>query len=1024
MSKPKSQSAKKRNSGKGVLKRKVLEAQITQECLGQLDDIVQVIHEVLGEMNDDARSKNVKRLKIAADAVKIAKNQVEDATKALAPIAGLSYASKRRQLEEERRDAVKFGLVGSETDSAARRTQIFVRKNRDDLNRQPRKSFRTCVTEKKPQTLTFSSKSTTAKSKSGVVSVPSPANGKVYTPREVLDIVTPLDKMMRGFLHSEFVRRRFVVPKSTKALRELVRIYKDKPHCCPEWWGQSGRKPLASMTNFSEDILSEVGKSTGEVITVDAVKDALIAEKENRLRANGIEPVNVTVSWKTAQNYHSGLALHENGVPIASTSTRPKTHSRWTSERSLISAMTFALTVAATHFRPVEKETKGNFPDKVTEGAKLLRDLVQEANNGAPLYLVPPHRIMNHDDNTRYFFEGTCNDKNMVAITHLNSYDKRNRTSLHEKPKAGQSVKGNLNGCRLKGSFIETADGTCGPAMFSIMNLSTKELPHETCPEGFIVLKIEGLAPGASTNPYDTSVGYLCVMRSDGTDEPDTKRYAFLRDVVLTDFLRQTRDVYDNRPTGSALTEEDAAIVWMDGDLPQLKTVTDPVRLQRTRENRMYSNKHSAARSAAEQACDLNNVFPQLAHQGKVVTVESKDTPLKRRILEAFKVAEEEYGLKLKSSKKSTMVDTAACLPIILGKIIKQDTIREGFLLNGMIDRISKCAPDLKVMIRETLQRDMTTEEWELCLEHFVDLYRIMVEKGYVQDDEFIRRGFPADIDPDGEEVIRNQGIQQEHMHRSKIIDHPWQIALRNELTEKRVEAGTRKHLKLVEITRQWLADNRDCEKVIFKAMDLPETSGRRMLANAELKHMCVPVSKLLKAFIFVRSNKRGDATANLSSKVKGKVVDAVPGASTLLRMAFDLRSKGVELREVTEALPLTAASAGAQVPRLDYVEITRRVRADASVVDNPFTVTETFIKDVKAALDPCDAHPLNSNAALNIRNIQESTNLLHGILQARLVRHIEQRIVDKSKHDHYCLRWVEQVNPGKISFHFVDFVI
>jgi hypothetical protein len=172
-------------------------------------------------------------------------------------------------------------------------------------------------------------------------------------------------------------------------------------------------------------------------------------------------------------------------------------------------------------------------------------------------------------------------------------------TSLHVRPKAGENVGGNLNGCRLKGSFIETADGTCGPAMFSITNLSARELSYYTCPEGFIVMKLEGLGPGASTNPYDRSVGYLCLMRSDGTAEPDTKRFAFLRDVVLTDFLRQTREVHDNRPAGSALTEdEDATIEWMDGDLPQLKkTVTDPDRLQRARENKMYSkmNKHSAA---------------------------------------------------------------------------------------------------------------------------------------------------------------------------------------------------------------------------------------------------------------------------------------------------------------------------------------------------------------------------------------------------------------------------------------------
>lgn len=177
------------------------------------------------------------------------------------------------------------------------------------------------------------------------------------------------------------------------------------------------------------------------------------------------------------------------------------------------------------------------------------------------------------------------------------------------------------------------------------------------------------------------------------------------------------------------MTEEDAAVVWMDGDLPQLKTVMDPDWLEQARENKMYSNKHSAARLVTGQGCDLNNVFPQLSHEVKVITVKNKDTPLGRQILEAFKMAEEEYGLSLKLSKKNTMVDVTACLPSILGKILMQAAIQKGFILNGMIDRISRCAPDLKVMIRETLEHDMTVEEWELCLEHYIDLLRIMIKK-------------------------------------------------------------------------------------------------------------------------------------------------------------------------------------------------------------------------------------------------------------------------------------------------------
>lgn len=42
-------------------------------------------------------------------------------------------------------------------------------------------------------------------------------------------------------------------------------------------------------------------------------------------------------------------------------------------------------------------------------------------------------------------------------------------------------------------------------------------------------------------------------------------------------------------------------------------------------------------------------------------------------------------------------------------------------------------------------------------------------------------------------------------------------------------------------------------------------------------------------------------------------------------------------------------------------------------------------MEDVKAALDPCDAHPLNANA-VDLANVQIRANLMHEILQAHLV--------------------------------------
>jgi len=285
MAKPKQRlrrSTKKRISGKGSLKRKILEARNTQECLGQLGTVVEVIQEVLEDMGENMPSKNTKKLKITADAIEIAKKQVEESTKSLAPLTGQSYASKRLKLEEERNEAIKSGLFDGKSDSAARRIQMFVRKNREDL-KSPRKSVRNARSSTKALKLTFSSKPRKSKSSTDLT-VPGPANGKVYTPREALNILSPLGNKKRGFLQHELIRLRLVVPTTPKALRDLVRIYKDKPDCCPEWWGQRGRKAYAPASTWSENVLSQLGQSTGEVMTAKDVQGALVAAKEAQMR--------------------------------------------------------------------------------------------------------------------------------------------------------------------------------------------------------------------------------------------------------------------------------------------------------------------------------------------------------------------------------------------------------------------------------------------------------------------------------------------------------------------------------------------------------------------------------------------------------------------------------------------------------------------------------------------------------------------------------------------------------------------
>ena len=59
-------------------------------------------------------------------------------------------------------------------------------------------------------------------------------------------------------------------------------------------------------------------------------------------------------SESTVDNYRALIATR--GGIVLSDNSSPKTNNRWTAERSLIGAMSFAIVVAMTHFYPVAEE--------------------------------------------------------------------------------------------------------------------------------------------------------------------------------------------------------------------------------------------------------------------------------------------------------------------------------------------------------------------------------------------------------------------------------------------------------------------------------------------------------------------------------------------------------------------------------------------------------------------------------------------------------------------------------------------
>jgi hypothetical protein len=90
-----------------------------------------------------------------------------------------------------------------------------------------------------------------------------------------------------------------------------------------------------------------------------------------------------------------------------------KTNTRYTAENSLLSAMAFGATVAATHFSLGPDPTGGAMPTYITEGAEGAEEMIQfvrEANGDTPVHLLQPQYVYSTDDSTQYSFAGE--DKN------------------------------------------------------------------------------------------------------------------------------------------------------------------------------------------------------------------------------------------------------------------------------------------------------------------------------------------------------------------------------------------------------------------------------------------------------------------------------------------------------------------------------------------------------------------------------------------------------------------------------------
>ncbi|KAL7442860.1 hypothetical protein ACHAXH_009425 [Discostella pseudostelligera] len=250
--------------------------------------------------------------------------------------------------------------------------------------------------------------------------------------------------------------------------------------------------------------------------------------------------------------YFVQVADHCN-ISIAE-KTIPKTNTRDAAENSLRAAVVTLGIIGSTNLFPFET---------------LDEDLLKEMNNlpkdtmmmdmmsrvfGCLVYPVRPEYIFSSDEATEYIYEDVhCKEGNQFSFRVQN--DK------------------SMNGMRVKLTFTVSAIGTCMPLVCTVAGLTERVMPNG---DEFIHVKIPGpCVGGGGVNINNKEFGNLLLMQD--TVGAAEKKFKWYHDEILIPGIKAQRKHFAgfDSTSGEPVPDNQTAVSWCDGDLPQVKAIID-----------------------------------------------------------------------------------------------------------------------------------------------------------------------------------------------------------------------------------------------------------------------------------------------------------------------------------------------------------------------------------------------------------------------------------------------------------------
>ena len=218
------------------------------------------------------------------------------------------------------------------------------------------------------------------------------------------------------------------------------------------------------------------------------------------------------------------------------------------------------------------------------------------------------------------------------------------------------------------------------------------------------------------------------------------------------------------------------AISWQDGACGQLNYLCRDDVLAAEELLKISVNKHSAARSGMEQACDVAPIFRRLKELIKKLMFETKTRQQcwrTRHIHDKMSA----LPLNLPSWKKNIIVDVVRCFPDLVREACTIANVRRGFTGNGQICSHENPVPDFLNCLATRrvpyFETGTTMEEKKIHCRQLMDWFGpISLAVGCIDEETFSEHGIKLDYNEDGIAVQKTATLTCEGQQRAKHLSN------------------------------------------------------------------------------------------------------------------------------------------------------------------------------------------------------------------------------------------------------------